>query len=159
MPTAGTYLPDESSLSRVRTDPEGNDFLGTDYAFTGGAQTSGNQEGVLLDNLIPPNADIRDALARSSAAGEYQLEMQPGPKYADELFENVDYSLAPEPGQLDGDKGAVLTVGYDPYLTKEPKLRGEPPSTGEIAANTATSPGMSLYQTEEQAMQLLFGGF
>lgn len=159
---SGTYLPDESSLSRVQTDPEQQMFWGTDYGVVSGPRASGNQDAILLDNLMPDPGDAALAFARASAPGVAQLD-GPDPtatKYADELFENMYYTLAPTAGQLDGDKGAVLTQGYDPYDTKEPKLRGnERPSTGEIAANTATSPGASLPSTEEQLMQLLFSTY
>ncbi len=155
---SGGYLPDESSLAVVDADPEAGRFLGTDSAVTSGPQNSGLQDAILFDNIIPPSGDVADAYRRASAPGEYQLEHEPRPKYADELMEDLDYTLAPTPGMLDGDKAAVMTQGYDPYLTKEPKLRGdEQPATGEIAANSATSPAASLPNTEEQLMQLLFG--
>src|SRR6185437_5063642 len=117
---SGTYLPDESSLSTVDDDPEHGRFWGTDAAISAAPQASGNQDGVLMGNLIPPAGDVADAFRRASAPGEYQLEYEPRPKYADELMEDLDYTLAPTAGMLDGDKAAILTQGYDPYLTKEP---------------------------------------
>ena len=158
MPNAG-YLPDESSLSTIETDPEHSQFWGTDYAVMASPQASGMQDAVLMGNLIPPSADVGRALAVEATPGTQQLDgPKPTPtKYADELMEDLYYSVAPVSGMLDGDKAAILTQGYDPYLTKEPKLRGnEQPSTGEIASNTATSPGSSLPTTESQLMSLLF---
>lgn len=158
MPASGSYLPDESSSPSIDTDPEGMRYWGTDAAILAGPQASGLQDAILMGNLTYAKGEVMDAYQRSSAPGEYQLTKEPAPKYADELMENLDYTLAPTPGMLDGDKGAVLTQGYDPYLTKEPKLRGnEQPSTGSIAANTASSPAASLPNTEAQLMQLLFG--
>ena len=155
---SGSYLPDESSLSTIETDPEHSLYWGTDFAILAGPQASGNQDGVLMGNLTYANAEVNDAHARESTPGQAQLSQEPAPKYADELMEDVDYTLAPTAGALDGDKAAILTQGYDPYLTKEPKLRGnEQPSTGQIAANTASSPAASLPSTEAQLMQLLFG--
>jgi len=156
--SGGSFYPDESSQPGIRTDPEGYDYLGTDRGVTEVPQGSGSEPGVLATNIYPPSAYVGSAFAWASAAAEFQLEHQPGPKYADELMEDLDYTLAPTPGLLDNDQAAVMTGGYDPYLTKEPKLRGnEQPSTGTIQANLASSPGQGLPSTEAALMGLLFG--
>lgn len=159
MPASGSYLPDESSLARVRTDPEGMTLLGTDRAVDASPQGSASEPGVLAMNILPPAAYVADAFARASAPGVAQLDgpNPTAPKYADELMEDLNYTVAPTPGMLDGDAGAVLSQGYDPYQTKEPKLRGtEQPSTGQIAANTASMPAQGLPTTEASLMSLLF---
>lgn len=154
---ANSYLPDESSLTRVQTDPEHSDFLGTDRGVSSPPQGSASEPGVLAMNILPPGAYVVSAYQRASAPGESQLDLMPAPKYADELMEQHDYTLAPTPGMLDGDAGAILTQGYDPYQTKEPKLRGnEQPSTGQIQANLASNPGSGLPTTEQALMSLLF---
>ncbi len=157
MPASGSYLPDESSLARVQTDPERSDLLGTDRGVSSGPQGSASEPGVLAMNILPPAALVADAYARASASAQDQLVLMPAPKYADELMEDLDYTLAPTAGSLDGDKAAILTQGYDPYLTKEPKIRGtEQPSTGEIQSNLASRPGSGLPSTEAALMSLLF---
>ena len=156
---SGKYLPDESSLARVQTDPEGYALYGTDRGVTSGPQSSSSEPGVLAMNILPPGGYVADAFARASAPGEAQLDGPNAtpPKYADELMEDLNYTIAPAPGMLDGDNAAVLTQGYDPYLTKEPKIRGnEQPSTGQIQANMASMPGSGLPTTEASLMSLLF---
>ena len=159
MPESGSYLPDESSLSRIDTDPERGALLGTDRGVTSGPETSSSEPGVLAMNILPPGGYVADAFARASAPGQQQLDgpNPTPPKYADELMEDLNYTVAPTPGLLDGDNAAVLTQGYDPYLTKEPKLRGnEQPATGQIQANLASTPTSGLPSTEQALMSLLF---
>lgn len=152
----GTLYDENSPKAPIAGDSEAGRVVGMAAAISSRVMTGAYEANVLPSYFVPDQAKAAAAVQLASARDVAYFSNPPATKFADES-QLKTITFAPVPGQEANVK--YMQAGYNPYLTKDPKVRsggyGNPPNTSAIQRTLAGSPAQPINSSEDAILSIL----